>query len=118
MLEKTSEEVSSDEEPCQTESKRAATPEWIDIGQYDDTEVEEYLASYGYKMTCSHGKQKSNCSIHPDRHLHRQEYGYLRCTSMKCVQTEGDACHYTIKVSIAFNQVRIAYNILRIHIIK
>jgi len=102
MLEETIEEVPSgpsEEVPSETESAKALKPEWIDIGQYDDSELEVYLQSHDFKLICTHGKRKSNCSIHPDLHIHRQEYSYLRCASIKCRQTDSDSCQFVIKVS-------------------
>jgi len=61
-------------------------------------ELTDYLQSYTHKVTATHGKQKSRCNKHPDGHV--QNFGYLRCSSVKCVKTPGDCCEFVFKVSI------------------
>ena len=61
-----------------------------------DTELVEYLYSLPYKMTATHGKQVSKCSLHTDGH--KQLYGYYACSSVRCLGVQGDTCQFQLKV--------------------
>jgi len=56
----------------------------------------DYIQQYTHKMTASHGKQKTKCNKHAEKHL--QHYGYLRCSSVKCIKAPDDICTFVFKV--------------------
>ena len=74
---------------------------WQFIGEFiSKNELEDYFQLYSHKVTATHGKQKSKCNKHNDGHL--QTYGYLRCSSVKCIKEPGDLCCFVFKVSFSF----------------
>ncbi len=72
--------------------------DWNVIDRFSDENLNDFLECYSHKMTMTHGKQLARCSLHPNL-LHNQEYGYLRCTSMKCIQNQDDCCPFIFKVN-------------------
>ena len=48
-------------------------------------------------MTASHGYQSPSGSIYPGS-LHMQAYGYLRCSSAKCIQKYEEKCSFRFKI--------------------
>jgi len=89
MEETDTESVSTGEEfatPTTTESGRTS---WLLVAEFTSNQgLKDYIQAYTHKVTDTHGQQKSKCNKHPDGHV--QTYGYLRCSSLKCIKTPGD----------------------------
>ena len=71
---------------------------WHQINEFKCIEeMDEFLQAYTHKVTSSHGNQVSKCKKHvSDGHV--QTYGYLRCSSVKCLKVPGDSCSFSFKV--------------------
>ena len=76
----------------------ATDARWLLVEEFKSkNELKDYLQAYTHKVTATHGQQKSKCNKHADGHV--QTYGYLRCSSVKCIKTPGDCCSFVFKVS-------------------
>ena len=82
-----------------TETTSSSEPihDWLLINDFNEEDLKDFLLSYTHKMTSTHGSQLSKCNLHP-RSTHKQEYGYMRCSSLKCFKTEEDSCLFVFKV--------------------
>ena len=79
------------------EAESATDARWQLTAEFSNkNDLKDYIQLYSHKMTATHGKQKSKCNKHTDGHF--QHYGYLRCSSVKCIKVPGDCCTFVFKV--------------------
>jgi len=90
--------VSSDDESVSVGAVSSAIADrWQLTAEFENKQcLKDFIQQYTHKMTASHGMQKSKCNKHAERHL--QHYGYLRCSSVKCIKTPDDICTFVFKV--------------------
>ena len=91
-------EKESEAGSSQARSATANTGNWEIMHQFKDKDdLSDFFYTYPYKLTATHGNQKSRCPIHTEKHS--QAYGYYSCLSVKCHGEDDEKCSFRIRVS-------------------
>ena len=72
---------------------------WVSLGDHSTrVEFESFLTKHPFKLTSTHGNQRSRCTIHSND-KHYQTYSYYKCSSTKCFKESEDSCSFQLKVT-------------------